>query len=157
MDESRRDVIRKGALGAGLVWAAPKMNTLRLQQQTRGSTPPTSESTTSPTTAPECAPCFAAPEGTCHGSAPACDDEGLGTCRQAQTVEGDCFCAANVFTSFDTCTSSSQCGPGQRCMKVCFPDCTTAVCLDPCLGVSRTEEPRLCEPTERPDGTLVPA
>jgi hypothetical protein len=154
MDESRRRIIKAGAVGAGLVWAAPALKTVRPGQQGNGSPGPSTSTTT--TTTPTCAPCLAAPApGICNGTAQRCGDNP--NCREASTTEGDCFCAYTGAPVTQLCSSSSECGPGQRCMTVCFPgNCTESYCIDECPGISLAPRRSGLKAGERqPDGVLA--
>jgi hypothetical protein len=153
MDESRRRIIKTGALGAGFVWAAPALKSVHAAQAGGSEAPST---TTTSTTTPTCAPCLAAPApGICNGTAPFCGDST--SCREAITTEGDCFCASVTTPVVVPCASSGQCGPGQRCMTVCFPgNCTQSFCVNECPGISFAPPGPGVKPGERrPDGLLA--
>ena len=79
-------------------------------------------------------------KGNCHCAFNCGADPGQFACQNAdcvclKTAEGKGFCADNqAFCPPQTCSSSSQCLPGSKCVvSGCCP--SSPVCLPPCGGV----------------------
>ncbi len=115
---SRRSVIKAGAIVGGTVWVAPVIDSFTNQAAAQST----------PTCGPTCVSCFSS------GTATACGGP-TASCLCSDTVEGVCFCAADQYGvegPGSTCTSSSQCAPGERCMVIAAYGCSAATCLPSC-------------------------
>lgn len=121
MDESRRDMIKKGVVAGGIIWSSPVV--LSATSAAAAGTP--APSTTTSTSTPDvCAACCVD-----------CDDFPCPTgqdCFCLTTVEGDCFCMQSTLCPTATrCTSSADCPAGWRCIDAPF-SCLEPVCVPPC-------------------------
>ena len=122
MDESRRSLIKKAAVGAGLVWASPVIQSVTSPAYGQAGTPqPTTTSTTTPGE-PILRPCFtpsSCPDIVfCPDGAP---------CVCADTVDGGAFC---IDGSTPFCVDG-QCPPGQVCITNEFGSfCGPPICSD---------------------------
>src|SRR5207244_10560110 len=103
LDESRRNLIKKGAVGAGLVWATPM-----IQSMTNGAFAGTP------------GPTRCGPTGPCGNDGPGtgCGDP-FDQCRCYSTIDGGTVCATTdgvgVFCVF------APCPPGMVCQVRCLP------------------------------------
>ena len=158
MDESRRSLIKKGVVGAGVAWATPVIQTLRVPAYGAAGTPqPTT--TTIPTMT-----CTTPPRSGCGNFTSCGGVSGSFHCVCVKTTEGSAVCADADLPScvggcppFYTCeprlgsclppfcASSSECPPGFVCadledcgIKFCFPPATAAQCASAFAGTSAT-------------------
>ena len=128
MDDSRRDLIKKAAIGTGVVWAAPVM---------LNSISPAHAGTPSPSKQ-ECLECLPFGPGNPHelcGGAPPGEpcfcvalNEGGCACVQGDAPIGPCSFIEN------TCRTNADCGGGRVCMAV-DPPCpgeATGLCNSLC-------------------------
>jgi hypothetical protein len=147
MNESRRDLLKKAGVGAGIVWAAPILQTLRTPAAAAGSPTPGSSTTSIPSET-------CGLPSTCGGDINFCDTQTLCVCGTTtegtvgcgeliilQPCESDATCPGGTtcepltvdpFGSFcvTTCTSSADCGPGAACaVDTCFDD---GICIPIC-------------------------
>ena len=144
MDESRRGLIKKAAIGAGLVWASPVVQSVISPAYGQAGTPqPTTTSSSTPgdpvlrpcrepSFCPEIFPCFEIPcvcGATVDGGA-YCVDGTTARCVEGQCPPGQ-VCVTNDFGQFcfpPICTATSDCPPGTLCttgacspFNHCFP------------------------------------
>ena len=158
MDDSRRSFIKKAAVGAGVAWAAPVIQTLRVPAYGAVGTPqPTT--TTTPTMT-----CTAPPRSSCGDFTFCGGVPGSFECVCVKTTEGAAVCANVSFphcapscppfyncdirlgTCFPPlCVSSGECPPGFVCadledchIKFCLPLATAAQCARASAGASET-------------------
>jgi hypothetical protein len=128
--ETRRDVLKKIAIGGAMAWTAPVILSSTAHAATKGSPVPTS--TTTDTTVPEV--CIGNGDWECGDPQVLCGDQGLGgVCICEVDVEGNDICWANVSCGdprVRVCTQNSDCDPGWKCASSC---CGTT-CLPPCDG-----------------------
>jgi hypothetical protein len=140
VDESRRALLRKAAAGAGMVWAAPALQSFASPAVAGTPAPTTTTETTTP-------PFLCSPTSTCNpfpqvfhcGSSPSAPPacfcvpvvEGGSTCSDLSmmaTCNGDEECVSGKcrFEGVCICSTSADCAPGQ----VCVPDtCYGSICL----------------------------
>lgn len=105
---TRREVIRRGAAGGALLWAAPAVT--RLGGTAFAETP-----------APGCTECAMCPQPVC----------GAGCGCVINVDNQDCFCHQGTpCGQLQPCTATSDCPDGWVCAKSCCGDAT--LCLPPC-------------------------
>jgi hypothetical protein len=143
MNESRRDFIRKAAVGGGVVWASPVIQSVTSAASAAG-TPEPSTSTTvvEPPVCTQCAGDFCFGQTTCGHSGP------VGRCGCSQRVdEPGCFCHEGAPACVDRTpcpNGQSDCPSGQFCLHSCCDELLGyPVCLDPCntTPASATQAP----------------
>jgi hypothetical protein len=108
MDESRRSLIKKATIGAGVVWATPAIESLVIPASAAGTPPP-------PPLCLNGCPDIACADG------PRCG-EGLSSnlCICGRTVEGDCVCFdTGLACLVEICDTSADCPAGSRCVVAC--------------------------------------
>ena len=107
MDESRRSLIKKATIGAGVVWATPAIQSLVIPAAAAGTPPP------SPGCRDNC------PDIACANN-PTCEGAPRGFCFCARTVEGDCVCLdITLGCVVEVCDTSADCPAGSRCVDGC--------------------------------------
>jgi hypothetical protein len=133
MDESRREVLKKTVVAAGIVWASPVVQSMTAAASAAGTPQPTTSST-EPASLDCAAPCTTCFSTGCPPASSLCEPSGL--CLCSQTHEGDCFCAFDAFGS-GPCTTSDDCLANERCMNICGNNCDPNAkwCLPACDSV----------------------
>ena len=122
MDESRRSLIKKAAVGVGIVWTAPVLTTIGSPTHAAG-TPAPGTTTTSPTTTSPPGPCACDPTLFCPG-----------VCLCATTVDGQCGCFQSGSDVAACRPPFVDCPPGTFC--VLDPDLPVpfGACRAPCAA-----------------------
>jgi hypothetical protein len=133
VDESRRDLIKKAALGAGVAWTAPLLTSVG-PAAAAGTPPPTTTTSSSTTTSttpppPTCSNCQALAEfcDTHPFVLPRCGTPGAGVpplgclCVPSKTADGTgpCVCIHDVPASFNSCSTTADCPSGFACIPNC--------------------------------------
>jgi len=120
--QSRRTVLKKAAVGAGMVFVAPVITSFETKAAAQS---------------------LQATCGTKYvcGNTANCGPAGSG-CLCTLTIEGLLFCSNDfVCGTTNTCTTSSDCPPGWYCQAAGTGCCGAGVCLPPCgtaVAVSTT-------------------
>jgi hypothetical protein len=154
MDESRRSLVKKGVVGAGVAWATPVIQTLRIPAYGAAGTPePTTTippmTCATPSTCPDFTSCGAAGSsrcvciGTTEGSA-VCADAQLPPCAPSCPPFYTCDPVLNACVP-PLCVGSGECPAGFVCadlegcgVKLCLPLATPAQCAGATAGASDT-------------------
>lgn len=145
-DLRRRDLIKKAAVGGGIVWASPVIQSMATAASAAGTPGPgTTTSTTQGTTTTSTSTTL--PVSTCLPGQTSCNEESptefpctdnpqcfcVGTAEGG--AEGDTFCACfdrGGCDGYQLCSSSSECLPGEFCTNPTEADCCGGICVPPC-------------------------
>lgn len=128
---SRRRLLKRVAIGGGVVYAAPMMTSAALAGPTNGKPRCNAVPGEEPKT---CGPDSCIDQTVCRGEIPA---GSLCTCIPREPGNGNeqgggqCFChEASACADLDPCESSGDCPPGWACASSCCPGGT--FCHPPC-------------------------